>query len=105
MLDLLNVYQMRLIGPNCIGIINRHNGLAVPFMPLQADAPASRIAVISQSGGVGAMLIDTLAGEGLGLGKFASIGDKLNVNEADLLDYLLEDRPDHSDLLLSGGHR
>jgi len=90
-LDLLNVYQMRLIGPNCIGIINRHNGLAVPFMPLQAEGPPGRIAVISQSGGVGAMLIDTLAGEGLGLGKFASIGNKLNVNEADLLDYLTED--------------
>jgi acetate---CoA ligase (ADP-forming) len=90
-LDLLDAYQMRLIGPNCIGIINCHNGLAVPFMPLQAEAPPGRIAVISQSGGVGAMLLDTLAGEGLGLGKFASIGNKLNVNEVDLLEYLMED--------------
>jgi acetate---CoA ligase (ADP-forming) len=90
-LDLLDAYQMRLIGPNCIGIINRHNGLAVPFMPMQVEVPPGRVAVISQSGGVGAMLINTLDGEGLGLAKFASVGNKLNVNEADLLEYLLED--------------
>jgi acetate---CoA ligase (ADP-forming) len=84
-------YQMRLIGPNCIGVINRQTGLAVPFMPMRAEAPAGRISIISQSGGVGAMMLNTLATEHLGFNKFVSIGNKLNVNESDLMEYFIED--------------
>ncbi|HBZ57027.1 MAG TPA: hypothetical protein DEO88_16610 [Syntrophobacteraceae bacterium] len=88
---IVHQYGMRMIGPNCIGVVNRHNGLAVPFMPLKAEAPPGRIAIISQSGGVGAMMLNFLAMEHLGFSKFASIGNKLNVNEADLLEYLIGD--------------
>jgi acetate---CoA ligase (ADP-forming) len=90
-LSILRHYDMRLIGPNCIGIVNRHNGLAVPFMPLKADASPGRVAIISQSGGVGAMMLNFLASEHVGFSKFASIGNKLNVNEVDLLEYLIRD--------------
>jgi acyl-CoA synthetase (NDP forming) len=90
-LSILQHFNMRLIGPNCIGIVNRHSGLAVPFMPLKADASPGRVAVISQSGGVGAMMLNFLAAEHVGFSKFASIGNKLNVNEVDLLEYLVRD--------------
>jgi len=88
---ILNQYGMRMIGPNGLGIMNRRTGLAVPFMPLRAEAPLGRIAVVSQSGGVGVMMINTLAAMNLGFSKFASIGNKLDVNEADLVEYLSQD--------------
>ncbi|MEJ5364986.1 MAG: acetate--CoA ligase family protein [Desulfosoma sp.] len=84
-------YGMRMIGPNCIGIINRYTGLAVPFMPMKAEAPPGRVSIFSQSGGVGATMINHCAAEGIGFSKFASIGNKLDVNENDLLAYYLQD--------------
>jgi acetate---CoA ligase (ADP-forming) len=87
----LTRYGMRMIGPNCLGILNRHTGLAVPFMLFESAVPAGNISVISQSGGVGAMTVNALETCNLGLSKFASIGNKLDVDETDLLDYLIED--------------
>jgi acetyltransferase len=89
--EILREHGMRMIGPNCIGIINRANGLAVPFMPFRMESPLGRVAVVSQSGGVGGTMINSLATENLGFSKFASVGNKLNVNENDLLAYLCQD--------------
>lgn len=89
--EILDRHQMRMIGPNCIGVIHRKNGLAVPFMPMRAEAPLGRVALVSQSGGVGATMINLCAAENVGFGKFASIGNKFNVNENDLLEYLTSD--------------
>jgi acetate---CoA ligase (ADP-forming) len=88
---ILKQHGMRMIGPNGLGIMNRRNGLVVPFMPLRAEARLGRVAVIAQSGGVGVMMINTLAAMNLGFCKFASIGNKLDVNEADLVEYLVRD--------------
>ncbi len=88
---ILKQHGMRMIGPNGLGIINRRNGLAVPFMPLRAEARLGKVAVIAQSGGVGLMMINTLAALNLGFSKFASIGNKLDVKETDLLEYLIQD--------------
>lgn len=88
---LLKEHGIRLIGPNGLGVINRHNGLAVPFLPLQPEVPAGPVSIVAQSGGVGAQMLNALGAEGIGFGKFASIGNKLDVNEADLLDYFVRD--------------
>jgi len=85
-------HGIRFIGPNCIGVISKENGLALPFMPFRDDFDLGFISIISQSGGVGAALLNTLAAERLGLNKFASIGNKLDTDENDLLEYLLEDK-------------
>jgi acetate---CoA ligase (ADP-forming) len=90
-LGILRRYAMRMIGPNGLGLMNRRNGLAVPFMPFRVETLPGRVAVIAQSGGVGAMMINMLAAENLGFSKFASIGNKLDVNEADLVEYLIGD--------------
>lgn len=87
----LRQFEMRMIGPNCLGVINRHNGLAVPFMPFKAESRPGKVAVIAQSGGIGAMMVNGLASANLGFSKFASIGNKLDVDENDLLEYLMED--------------
>ena len=84
-------YDIRFIGPNCIGIINKENGLAVPFMPFRDTFHLGTLSIISQSGGIGGSLLNTLASEHLGFNKFASIGNKLDVDENDLLEFFLED--------------
>ena len=84
-------HGIRFIGPNCIGVINRNNGLAVPFTGLKAVFARGDVSIISQSGGVGLDYLNLLASENLGLSKFISIGNKLNVNECDLLEYLVQD--------------
>jgi len=89
--EIIRRHDMRMIGPNCIGIINRASGLAVPFMPFKMEAPLGRVAVVTQSGGVGGNMINLLAMENLGFSKFASVGNKLDVNENDLAEYLCDD--------------
>ena len=84
-------YGIRFIGPNCIGVMNKENGLALPFVPFRDTFHQGRLSIISQSGGVGAALLNSVALEKLGFSKFASIGNKLDTDENDLLEYLLED--------------
>jgi len=85
-------YDIRFIGPNCIGVINKENGLATPFMPFSNTFNLGPLSIISQSGGVGGALLNELASENLGFNKFASIGNKLDTDENDLLEYFLEDK-------------
>jgi acetyltransferase len=84
-------HGIRFIGPNCIGVMNFKNGLALPFTRFQDVFSRGGISIISQSGGVGISYINLLASENLGISKFASVGNKSDVDENDLLEYLLED--------------
>jgi acetyltransferase len=90
-LQVAEKFGIRFIGPNCIGTINRANGLSTSFISLKNVFSKGKISIVSQSGGVGLDYLNILASEGLGLSKFASIGNKLNVDECDLLEYLIED--------------
>ena len=85
-------HSIRFIGPNCIGVINKENGLALPFMPFRDDFLLGSLSIISQSGGVGGALLHALAGVRLGFSKFVSVGNKLDTDENELLDYLQEDQ-------------
>lgn len=84
-------YGIRFIGPNGIGVINMENGLAVPFSPLREGPSLGPVSILSQSGGVGLSYLGFLAEENIGVNKFVSIGNKLNVDENDLLAYLIDD--------------
>ncbi len=84
-------YGIRFIGPNGIGVINMENGLAMPFFPLQRDVSLGPVSILAQSGGVGLSYIAFLSEERIGINKFVSMGNKLNVNENDLLKYLIQD--------------
>ena len=92
LVTLARKYGIRFIGPNCIGVINKENGLATPFMPFSNTFNLGPLSIISQSGGVGGALLNELASENLGFNKFASIGNKLDTDENDLLEYFLEDK-------------
>jgi len=90
-LDVANRYHIRFIGPNCIGAINMENGFCVPFPRLQKRYKKGNVSIISQSGGVGLSAMNIMLREGIGLNKFISVGNMLNVNAEDLLEYMLED--------------
>jgi len=92
LLRLKEEYGVRILGPNTImGVINTSNGLNTTFernvMPKKGN-----IAVISQSGGVGACLIDWACFYDIGISKFAFVGDKIDVDDVDLLQYFGEDK-------------
>src|SRR5437667_3850236 len=89
--SLAQKYSMRMVGPNCLGTINTNQavGLNASFasrMPLEGS-----IAVASQSGALGEAVIDYASGEGIGFSKFISVGNKADVNENDILEYLRAD--------------
>jgi acyl-CoA synthetase (NDP forming) len=82
---------LRLIGPNGLGLMNMEIGLSLPFSQIVPVPRRGNISVISQSGGVGMHVIAWMTKEGLGLNKFLSLGNKLNVKENEALAYFLED--------------
>ena len=84
-------FGIRFIGPNCMGVINTQNGLYAPFIALPSEYKKGRVSIMSQSGGIGLSLAEGLNQPGLGLSKLVSMGNKLNLDEADLLTYLMED--------------
>jgi acetyltransferase len=84
-------YGIRFIGPNGIGVTNLENGLALAFWPLREDLSPGPVSVLAQSGGVGLSYLSFLVEENIGINKFVSMGNKLNVDENDLLGYLIQD--------------
>ncbi|MCB2173928.1 CoA-binding protein, partial [bacterium] len=83
-------YGIRFVGPNGLTIANTENGLCLPFTPLYRP-PHGGMSVITQSGGLGLSLWNLIADEHLGLAKFASIGNKLDLDEVDFLNYFARD--------------
>ncbi len=84
-------YDIRFVGPNCIGIINMENGFCVPFPRLTPFIRHGDVSIISQSGGVGLSIMNHMAAEGIGLNKFVSVGNMLNIDAEELLEYMVED--------------
>ena len=82
---------LRLVGPNCMGLINTDPNvrLNVTFAP--ARPPAGNISMSSQSGALGIAILDHLERTGLGVASFVSIGNKADVSGNDLLAYWSED--------------
>ena len=80
---------MRIVGPNCLGIMNPVGGVNASFAP--AVALPGGIGFISQSGALGCAVLDWCLDNGIGLSCFASIGSMMDVNWGDLISYLGED--------------
>jgi acetyltransferase len=90
-------YGMRLIGPNCLGIMMPGANLDASF---SAHMPgAGNLALISQSGAIAAGMVDWAAQRAVGFSGIVSIGDQLDVDIADLLDYFALDGRTHAILL------
>ncbi|MGH9248599.1 MAG: acetate--CoA ligase family protein, partial [Acidimicrobiales bacterium] len=87
--DLARRNGMRLVGPNCVGVVNTAIGLDATFSPY-APAPG-RIAMQSQSGALGIAVLERSARIGLGVSSFVSVGNKADVSGNDLLQYWEDD--------------
>jgi acyl-CoA synthetase (NDP forming) len=87
----LKQYGIRLVGPNGLGLVNMEIGLALPFADIGKRARQGSISIIAQSGGVATHVLAWMNKEGLGLNKFLSLGNKLDLAENEALEYLLQD--------------
>jgi len=88
--DICKSRNVRLLGPNCLGLINTHHNMNASFarkMPKQGG-----ISVISQSGALCTAILDWAAGRHLGLAKLISMGNKADLTETDFLSYFAEDK-------------
>ena len=77
-------HGVRLIGPNCIGLLDTHLPLDTTFLPPPGPTPGD-VAFISHSGAICAAVIDWARGQGFGLSRLVSLGNQVDVNESDVL--------------------
>ena len=84
-------YHIRLVGPNCLGVINNNQNVRMNASFATKMPKAGNIAFISQSGALCTAVLDYAEGRNIGFSKFVSFGNKADVNEIDLLDYLKDD--------------
>jgi acetyl coenzyme A synthetase (ADP forming)-like protein len=89
--DCARRYGMRLVGPNCLGVLNTEAsvGLDATFAP--AWPPSGPVAFSSQSGALGLAILETAGALGLGISQFVSVGNKADVSGNDLLEYWEKD--------------
>ncbi|MEM4477360.1 MAG: CoA-binding protein [Candidatus Korarchaeum sp.] len=95
-------YGIRIVGPNCVGVISPSTGVDTLFLPVEKELrgniyissprpkPGS-VALSTQSGAFGVACLDYMYGEGIGLSKFISYGNKIDVDEVDAISYLKDD--------------
>jgi acyl-CoA synthetase (NDP forming)/GNAT superfamily N-acetyltransferase len=82
---------MRLLGPNCMGVVNTDPEVSLSATFARADVPAGRVGFASQSGAFGAAAIDGVTRRGIGLSTFVSFGDKADLSGNDVLQYWEQD--------------
>ncbi|MBU0960014.1 MAG: CoA-binding protein, partial [Proteobacteria bacterium] len=82
-------HDIRILGPNCLGLINTKNQLNASFAG--AMPKSGGISIFSQSGALCTAMLDLAAERHLGLAKLISIGNKADISEVDILSYLAKD--------------
>lgn len=83
-------WGMRVIGPNCIGLLDTHLPLDTTFLPSSGLMPGE-VAFISHSGAICEAVIDWASGQGFGLSRLVSLGNQADVAEADVLAPVADD--------------
>lgn len=90
LVDLCHSHGVRMVGPNCLGVLNTDHRMNATFAP-SLPGPG-RISVISQSGALCVAILDWAAHQKLGLGKVISFGNKADLNEVDFIQALAADK-------------
>jgi acetyltransferase len=80
---------VRMLGPNCLGLINTHASLNASFS--RGTPPKGNISFFSQSGALCTAVLDWAIGENIGFSKFISLGNKADISESDIMEYLADD--------------
>jgi len=83
----------RIIGPNCIGVYDPYSHVDTLFLSRErcGRPKKGKIAFISQSGAVGSTILDWLSEQNIGISKFVSYGNAMDIDDCDLLEYLGDD--------------
>jgi acetyltransferase len=89
MLDAARPHLLRILGPNCVGLLVPGAGLNASFAHLAARP--GRLAFVSQSGALATAMLDWSDARGIGFSHFISLGDSADVDFGDVLDYLASD--------------
>ncbi len=90
---------MRLVGPNCLGVLNTDGGAGINATFGPGSPPPGRVGFVTQSGALGLALIDLAGDRGLGVSSFASIGNRADITANDFLEYWESDAATHVALL------
>jgi acetate---CoA ligase (ADP-forming) len=80
-------YRMRLIGPNCMGVVNTEAGVAMNATFAPTMPPHGAVSFMSQSGAMGLTILDYAAEYLIGIHNFVSVGNKADVSGNDLIEY------------------
>ncbi|MEO8248726.1 MAG: bifunctional acetate--CoA ligase family protein/GNAT family N-acetyltransferase [Burkholderiales bacterium] len=97
MLDAARPNLLRVLGPNCLGLLSPHRGLNASFA--HTDALAGDIAFVSQSGALVTAVLDWAKSRQIGFSHMVSLGDRADADFGDLIDYLASDGRTRSILL------
>ena len=100
-LEIARKYGVRVIGPNCIGIIRPRNNLNATFF--NTVPKSGKIAFLSQSGALGSAILDWAIHENIGFSNFVSVGSMIDVDFGDLIDYFGTDPKTKSILMYIEG--
>jgi acetyl coenzyme A synthetase (ADP forming)-like protein len=87
---------IRILGPNCLGVINTSARLNATFAA--GMLPRGRLSFFSQSGALGIAILDWAIGNRRGFSKFISLGNKTDLNETDFVEYFIQD--EDTDIIL-----
>jgi acetyltransferase len=87
MMEKIKKYNMNLVGPNCMGIINTKPEVMMNGTFVQGEPNAGGIGFVSQSGALGAAILKILKQRDIGFSQFLSIGNKADIDENDVLEY------------------
>lgn len=87
LVEIVRRHGMRLVGPNCMGVLNTAPDLSMNATFAPTMPPSGRVAFLSQSGAMGVTILDYAAEYGIGISQFVSVGNKPDVSGNDLLEY------------------
>ncbi|MCB1998561.1 MAG: CoA-binding protein, partial [Rhodoferax sp.] len=97
MLDAARNHLLRILGPNCLGLLAPHIGLNASFA--HVNAAPGQLAFVSQSGALVTALLDWARARGVGFSHFVSLGESADVDFGDMLDWLAGDAKTRAILL------
>ena len=91
LVEVVQRHGMRLVGPNCMGLLNTTEGVCMNATFAPTMPPVGATSFLSQSGALGVTILDYAAEYGIGIHQFVSVGNKPDVSGNDLIEYWEDD--------------
>jgi acyl-CoA synthetase (NDP forming) len=90
LVDLCREYDLRMLGPNCLGFVNYADSVSLGSIPVSPAQPFASLAIVSASGATTAQLATYAQQIGIGVTHLIATGNEANITTADCLDYLVQ---------------